>query len=93
MIDVRPILTLLDLNGRYEGPAANRGLVHGSKLEDAIVEIVRAANAELERITRAMFERFGRDWTEQDLAAVLARPVEIDARDDCGLSGCPERRL
>jgi hypothetical protein len=69
VIDVRPILALLDLS--------SHGAVHTSKLEDAIVETVKATNTELERIVREMFARFGRDVTEQDIAAVLARPVQV----------------
>lgn len=77
MIDPRPIVALLDLQAH--------GVVTNAVLEDAIVEIVKATNAELERITRVFFERFGRDYTEQDIAAVLAMPVEV--RDRCRGTG------
>lgn len=71
MIDVRPILALLDV-----GPEPGR-FVRVDQLEEAIVEVTKATNAELERIVRELFERFGRDFTEQDIAAVLAKPVEV----------------
>lgn len=72
MIDVRPILALLDLDHELR-PEHIRG-----ELQSAIVEIVKATNAELERIVRELFERFGRDVTAQDIAAVLGKPEIVE---------------
>lgn len=68
MIDARRIICLSDPRGVRE--------------EEIITQIVAATNAELERIVREFFTRFARDYTEQDIAAVLRKPVEVRARLD-----------
>lgn len=102
MIDVRPILALIESPNRRphrDSPVSEW------QIEEAIVEIVKATNAELERIVRELFERFGRDVTAQDIAAVLGKPVEVcdgtiraagggrcGFQYGCGRPGCPVTR-
>ena len=72
MIDAERLTFLIDARAKsYAGPLDWR--VHQATV-DAITE---AVNEEIERIVRVLFERFGRDYTAQDIAAVLGKPEPV----------------